>query len=413
MSAWVAVWRIRVAGVAYTTTTLSGLTMQSGRSNVYDQPIAGYCTFNLSNTTGLPIVVNINDAIEIAVQGNAGLFVTLFFGTVTDTGVAVRTMGTTLTQATTITALGAISRLPKTVFAGALAEGLDGAQMLTVLGDTFFNNWSEVDAAYTWATYAPASATWATAENVGLGTVDTGDYTLAAQSANPIDSYTKASALATSGIGYIWEDAQGKVSYADSTHRTQYLVANGYKNLLATNALSAGLRIQTRAGDVRNDITLKYGATSADSVNAVNAASQTIYGRLAQLITTTLKNLADATAQVAFYLSIRATPNANLETITFELINTNISNTERDTLLNVFMGMPVLITALPATMGSDFVGFVEGWKFDASFNTLAITLTLSPLAYSLQSMSWATVAITEQWNTLSPTLDYANAQMVY
>jgi hypothetical protein len=33
------------------------------------------------------------------------------------------------------------------------------------------------------------------------------------------------------GLGYIYENAQGQIFYADSTHRTNYLAANGYVDL--------------------------------------------------------------------------------------------------------------------------------------------------------------------------------------
>jgi hypothetical protein len=59
-----------------------------------------------------------------------------------------------------------------------------------------------------------------------------------------------------------------------------------------------------------------------------------------------------------------------------------------------------------------FQGFVEGWTFKASFNELAITLLMSPLAYSLQAMRWNDVPIVEQWNTVSPTLEWQYATIV-
>jgi hypothetical protein len=35
--------------------------------------------------------------------------------------------------------------------------------------------------------------------------------------------YNLASRFATSGLGYLYEDNQGRIGYADSTHRSQYL----------------------------------------------------------------------------------------------------------------------------------------------------------------------------------------------
>jgi len=234
-----------------------------------------------------------------------------------------------------------------------------------------------------------------------------------AGSADPIDVYSLVAALATSGLGYLYEDAQGRIGYADSTHRTQYLAANGYVDLDARHARAAGLRIDTRVGDVRNAITIKYGTTSQNDVSDSDPASIAIYGNLAQVISTTLHDAADATAQAAFYLSLRANPEPIFSEISFDLTNPEIDNADRDKLINVFMGEAIALQNLPLNMNSGtFQGFVEGWSFRASYNQLSVTLLLSPLAYSLQAMRWNDVPVTETWASVSPTLDWANATIV-
>jgi hypothetical protein len=78
-------------------------------------------------------------------------------------------------------------------------------------------------------------------------------------------------------------------------HRTEhYLAANGYVELTANHALASGLSIQSRTGDVRNNITLKYGNNSALEVSAEDVASAGLYGQLSQIFTTTIKHSADA-----------------------------------------------------------------------------------------------------------------------
>jgi hypothetical protein len=221
------------------------------------------------------------------------------------------------------------------------------------------------------------------------------------------------SALATSGLGYIYEDSFGRIGYADSTHRTVYLAANGYVDLTANHALASGLSIQQRAGDVRNSITIKYNATSSAEESASDAASIALFGQLAQIITTTLEKKVDAEDQADFYLSLRAYPRFNFNNITFELTNPEIDDAARDALINVFMGMPVEIADLPLNMNSgDYLGFVEGWTFSARYNQVSISMIVSPISYSLQAMRWNDVPVVEQWNTVNPTLDWINATIV-
>jgi hypothetical protein len=220
------------------------------------------------------------------------------------------------------------------------------------------------------------------------------------------------SALATSGLGYIYEDGYGRISYADATHRSQYLQANGYVEITANQARAAGLRTETRAGDVRNNLTIKYGATSSSERSASDTTSISTYGTLSQIITTTLHNAADATAQANFYLALRKDPQPIFSEITYDLTNPEVDNADRDALIEVFMGMPVAINDLPGNMGSIFQGFVEGWTFRAGYNTLSVSLNLSPVAYSLQALQWDEVPAARIWSGVSPTLDWARATIV-
>jgi hypothetical protein len=77
------------------------------------------------------------------------------------------------------------------------------------------------------------------------------------------------------------------------------------------------------------------------------------------------------------------------------------------------MGQPISRANLPVNMQSgNFLGFVEGWRFQASFNELSVTLNISPLAFSLQAMQWQDVSVAETWATIVGTLDWADALVV-
>jgi hypothetical protein len=339
--------------------------------------------------------------------------VPIFGGNVVDIGLEVRDVGSTMfTQTYSITALGALARLPKALTNGVLAKDFDGDQIYEVLSGVLLNTWAEVAGSVTWATYDPTT-TWATAGNAGLGEIDRpGNYELAARSSERIDVYSLVSALATSGLGYLYESATGAISYADSTHRTQYLTANGYVQITANQARAAGLRTETRAGDVRNNLTIKYGATSSAEKSASDATSIATYGSLSQIITTTLHNATDAEDQADFYLALRKDPQAIFKEITYDLTNPEVDNADRDALIGVFMGLPLAINDLPLNMGSIFQGFVEGWTFRAGYNTLSVSLIVSPTAYSLQALAWDEISNTFTWSGVSPTLDWARATII-
>ena len=408
------VWRVTIGGVQYQTAILANLTITSGRTNIYEQAQAGYINLELINLDQSNVAIEINNSLTIELQDSTATFVPIFGGSVVEVGISVAEVGSVdYAQRIKIIALGALARLPKALTDGVLQHDFDGDQIYTILQQVLFASWQQVPQALTWASYDPTTQ-WQDAENTGLGEIDRpGNYELAQRSSSRTDVYSLVAALASSGLGYIYEDANGQIGYADSTHRTNYLAINGYVDLTANHALAPGLSIQSRAGDVRNNITIKYGQNSTNETDASDAASIGLFGQLSQIFTTTLRHLADAVDQAAFYLALRSYPQFNFNNITFELTNPELDDADRDDLINVFMGMPVNIANLPLNMTSgDFLGFVEGWTFTAAYNQVSISMILSPISFSLQAMRWNDVPVTEQWSTLNPTLDWINATIV-
>ena len=408
------VWYVAINGVEYTNFVLANLTATSGRSNVYEQAQAGYCNLSLYNVSQSNVTISINDTVTIQLKDSTNTFIPIFGGSVVDVSIAVATAGSVgISQQINIIAVGALARLQKALTDGVLPKEFDGDQILDVLTDLLVNNWSEVAPSVQWNTYDPTT-TWATAENTGLGEIDTpGTYELAARTSDRTDVYSLVSALATSGLGYIYESATGAISYADSSHRSIYLATYGYRDVSAAQAIASGLQIVTRAGDIRNSVTIKYDATSSSEKSAVDLTSIAQYGQLASIVTTTLHNAADAQDQADFYLGLRANPYPMLTSITFELTNPEIDDSDRDALISIFMGLPLRIADLPLNMSAGtYLGFVEGWQFSASYNTVSVTALLSPLAFSLQAMQWDEVPIAEHWNTISGSLEWQDAIVV-
>jgi hypothetical protein len=414
MSIFNPVWRVIIGGVQYQNLTLANLTITSGRTNIYEQAQAGYTNLQILNLDHTNVAIQINDSLTIELRNSTGTFVPIFGGSVVEVSIAVAEVGATdYVQRIGIIALGALARLPKALTDGVLPHDFDGDQIYTILSQVLFASWQEVPQALTWATYDPTTQ-WQEAENTGLGEIDRpGNYELSQRSSNRTDVYSLVAALATSGLGYIYEDAQGRIGYSDSTHRTNYLAANGYVDLTANDALASGLVIKQRTGDVRNNITIQYGQNSQNETSESDIASIGLYGQLSQIFQTTLRHLADAEDQADFYLALRAYPRFNFNNITFELSNPDIDDSDRDALIGVFMGMPVNISNLPLNMNSgDFLGFVEGWTFSARYNQVSISMIVSPIAFSLQAMRWNDVPVVEAWNTVNPTLDWINATIV-
>jgi hypothetical protein len=412
MTAWTPDWAVEVNGLGdITNLVISNLTITSGRSDIYSQPIAGYCRFTILNLNQSATGFDVNDSVVIKVKNSSGVYVPLFGGDVTDIDVTVQTGEPAITQAITVTALGALAKLPKTLTQGVLSKDFDGNQIYEILSQVLFANWNAVPAALEWVNY-DATTTWENAENAGLGEIDRpGDYELTARSAETTDMYSLVAALARSGLGYIYEDSSGRIGYADSTHRSQYLANNGYAFVDGGWAYAAGIATSRRLGDLRNEVTITYKNDAQET--ASDAASIALYGYQAENIVTSIENQSDAEDQAAFYLDIRAYPQDQFKSITFPLTNPNIPDASRDQALNIFMGLPLDIEDLPLNIAQGrYQGFVEGWTWTSRFNALDLTVIVSPVAFSLQAFRWNSVPITEAWNTISPTLDWNNATIV-
>lgn len=407
MTIYTPAWRIKVNNSVVSDYILANLTVTNGRPNIFQQAQASYCNFSIILLDGADALINLNDTISIEVTNSSAAYVQIFGGTVSDIVLTVAQVGTSaVTQEVRVTALGNLSKLQRSLSLGVLSAANDGTQMLALLQDVSLT-WAEAPV-YTWATYVPVTQTWG--DIVIYGNIDTpGDYAQAARASNEQNIYTTAATIATSGLGFLFENSAGKVGYGDSTHRSDYLAANGYLTFSANDALGQGLQTRQSSGDIRNQITVNYGAGSTLATSTSDASSINSYGANGYTISTTLANLADANTQAAFYLAILAYPAINFNAITFALGNPDIDDTDRNSLIAVFMGAPIKITDIPANMGSPFLGFIEGFTFTASYNDLNLSLNLSPLEFSISAVQWQDVSVAEAWNTLSPTLDYANA----
>jgi hypothetical protein len=401
------VWKVTIGSIEYTDITLSGVTMTSGRTDIYSQPVAGYCTLTIINLDESAFVFEVNDGLTLQIKDSSGTFVPIFGGTLTDIGIEVSAAGVAgIATTATLTALGALARLPKALTDGVLSVDLDGVQIETILTDLLVNNWTEVPAALQWNAY-PATVDWTNAENTGLGEIDSGIYELANRNSDVTDVYSLVSDLANSGFGYLYENAQGQISYAGADHRQNYLANNGYTVISANVASSSGIKTITQSGDVRNDIALTW---KSGTVTASDTESIAQFGKLSQNIQTTLNHSADATSQANRYLSLRSYPRAKFESISFPVTSPEIDDVTRDKLLGVFMGLPIRITDLPLNINSgQFEGYVEGWTWSVGLNSIYLTINVSPIEFSQVAIEWQQVSVAEKWNTLSNTLTWENA----
>jgi hypothetical protein len=411
MTAYTPSYKVLVNSVELTDVTIANLTITSGRTDINVQPLAGYCQLQLMNLNNSSYDFTVGTALTVEVTNSVGTYVPIFGGLISDFTIAVNKAGDLgYTTMATITALGALSKLPKKIDNGVLSQDFDGDQIYTLLSGFLLGSWNDVPAAETWANYDPTE-TWANAANIGLGEIDQpGDYELIARSSSKTDLYSLCTNIANSAFGVIYEDANGNIGYADQTHRQDYLAANGYTTLDANHANGLGLAATTRAGDLKNYFNIIYNNNGSSSYTAEDTISQSLYGTYGESFTSRIKHTVDAEALADRYIELRANPYPKFQSITFVLGNPEIDNADRDALINIFLGQPVWVQNLPPNISNgSFQGYIEGWTFRASLNNLSLTFNASPINFSQVAVKWEQVNAAETWNTLNNSLTWLNA----
>ena len=405
-------YKLTINGVEYTDVAISDIAHQAGREDIYAQPNPSYIQITLVALENENYNLQVNDGITLQVKDSTSTFRTLFGGNITDITVEVASASSiNKTYSYSIIALGSLAKLPKVIYNGTLAQDDDGDQIYELLADLFLNNWNEVPAAETWAGYDPTT-TWQFAENLGLGEIDRpGQYELENRTAEPETVYNIASLIADSAFGVLYEDSEGRIGYADAIHRQNYLATNGYTDISANTAIAAGLKVLTRSADIRNEIFINYGNNFGSQVSATDLDSIANFGYKGETLNTLLHDATDAQAVADRFINLRSYPRALFDSITFPITNSEIDDTDRDALLQIFIGQPLRITDLPVQIAptGQFEGYVEGWRWSTRFNELFLTINLSPIEFSQVALQWEQVSASEAWNTLSAILTWENA----
>lgn len=407
---WVPEWRIIIGTTTYD--NVLSVTMATGRDDIDLQCNAGYARLEIVNTNNSAFDIDVTDSLTLELKDSDGVYVPIFGGEVSDFGISVRSPEEAgFITVGNILAVGSLAKLTKALFPDALAKELDGTQIYDILNELLINSWLEVAPALEWIDYNPTT-TWANAENVGLGEIDQpGLYEMISRSADPFNSYNLCAQIAQSALGNMYEDKAGRVCYADADHRTTYLAANGYTTISANYATPSSIKSILQIGKIRNSLVFNYGNGYTNQATALDAASIATYGRYQRSVSSNLHNLSDVEDVMDRELGLRAIPREQLQSLTFRLDSNELPDAERNKLIDVFFGQPIVINNLPVNMfNGSFNGFVEGFAIRATPAYVDMTLTLSPTDFSLVAPQWDTVTPSSLiWTGVNSSLIWENA----
>ncbi len=405
--------KITIADVEYTDKTISGVTLTNGRTNVDEQPRAGYANLSLITPDNTYPNIEIDQRVTVRVDDSNGSEVVLWRGWVSDVETVLRNYGDKgWLQEQRIIAVGSLSKLNRRIVGGSgYPKEFDGDRIEQILFET---------AGTTWATWQPATdqwedvnplLTWASSDLL-IGNIDTpGDFELTDYSDGEASGLTLAQTMAASGLGILYEDPMGKITYDDYTSRTDDVATNGFTDIPGDAILASGLSSVSRLADLANDVEVTYKANASERLEDTNSIA--LYGRYSAKVATQLEKQIDAEQRAQYYLDTRAFPRRELQQITLALHLDTVANVDRDALLPMRVSKPIRITSLPASIyPTTFAGFVEGYTWTINENELFLTLNVSEYGFSQLEMNWLQVPPALEWADVSATLEWQEARVV-
>lgn len=376
---WLPDASVTINSTAYTSKSLNGITVNYGRSNVWEQSRAGYAQIQILNTSDIANNFEIGQSVVITIKNSSGVSKTIFTGVLIDvTSRIAKTGSVGETTIETITAVGPFAQMARTGIEGDYPIQTDTDRLTSILTDA----------------------------GVTIDVVDSPYiYTFAKRDPAVADAYSLASSYAQQAFGYIYETADGKVGYANESHRLNDEQTNGYYNIPENNILWAGVQSQRSRNDIVNDVTLGYHG--GFTVSSSSAASISSFGKAGAKINTEISNSTDAQIIADRYVAVRSVPQDNLSSFTVMLDNPNVSNGTIDRLTTIYMGLPIRIQNLPlAITQSLYTGFVEGWTWNISRVQASLSLVTTDSTYSLTPTRWQDVDPATAWNAVGATVQW-------
>jgi hypothetical protein len=400
MTVYTPTYRVTIAGVVQTSTTLEDATITYGRNDFFEATQPSYCNLELLNLDGTSPTVELLDTILIEVTNSAGTYVKLFTGEVS--GVYNRFAGAGLggkPNTLQIQAVGALGLLVKR-YAGAVAypEELDGARIQRILEETLYVAWEDISNTYTWNDFT--TETWANYGVQGIDTIDAGRYEVLARPAQIDQAYNLTDTTQLSALGYLYDTADFEIGYADAERRSENYTTNLIE--LDANLVNADIQTRLQTADIINSVIIQYDDPVLE-VAAQNDTSINTYGLLEEIRSTILAQTADATEQATNFVNYRGTPKVSLEEVTVNLSNSNMTNTVRDNLLGVSMDTLLYLDNIPVGLIAEGYneGFVEGWTWTLGRNNLELAMSVSNSIYSTLDVQWEDYNASIQWQNLA------------
>ena len=379
---WVINPVVTINGTDFTADVLNGLSINYGRSDIWEQPRTSIANVQILNDDDSIFTAQLNDLVIVTVNDSAGNPITVFTGQVNTISSQVQSLGSSAKVVVhTVTAVGPFAEMARVISnISGYPKEYDDDRLTRILTDA----------------------------GVSLEIIDTpGVYEFTSKSADPKDCYSWASYYANMGFGYIYETTAGEVGYANESRRTVEAATNGYKVIPGDVILYRSIQSEINLNNLLNDLRLEW--KNNQTKTATNASSIALYGKRAAELYTELEDGPQAQFQADRYITLRSTPATVLRSFTVQLDAPDMTAGTLDDLLAVYMGMPVEVSDFPnGIFNGIFRGFVEGWTLTINRVQATLNLNVTKASLSITPTRWQDVNAALIWSAVDPALEWAD-----
>lgn len=370
-----------IDGEEFTSDVINNIIIGFGRSSIWEQPRAGYAQIEIYMPEGTPLSIDITDSISIDIDLSSGLASKrIFTGEVTSIESKVQASGSIGQVCVhTISAIGPFARMSR-VLTGSLSmpKEYDNYRIKRILD----------------------------ASGVTEETIDApGVYEFHTRAAGVADCYSLAANYAGQIFGYIYETPNGSVGYANESRRLNTVQDVGYYPIDDSYILWQGIESKIDRANLLNDLILSYKDNATKT--STNSGSIATYGTASGVIDTDLEQSAEAQILADRYITLRSTPYRSLSAFSIAVDSPNLTASDRDLLIGVYLGFPFEISNLPIPVyNGTYQGFIEGWRWQINRSQAILSVNSTIATLSITPTRWQDVAGTTKWSDVGSAIQW-------
>jgi hypothetical protein len=355
----------------YSGSTLADVSITYGKKDQTEKFRASFASVTMvCDGAGLPILLN--DKFTITFEDSTATEQLIFTGRVFD--ISTKMLAPDWLEIT-YQLMSPLAHLGRRIVGySGYSEQYEGERIAAILEEAGQITWAQAG-----GTWADQTGTWLQYESIS-GSIDTGLYNLHSYNLDPGSVTDFLNICELSGLGFLYETTDGLMNYGDIKDRVDRVVAIGWEAISPDDVLLSGIESQVSTQFTSTAVIVSSYNNSHTILVSLNSGVGD-FGKIYENFETWIKANGDLESWAKWYVVRFGNDYPVLSSFTIPL--SQVSDAVRDDLIQMFPGLPVEITGLPAGVASSpYQGYVEGYTWRINQGEAFMTLNISPKQYS-------------------------------